>query len=271
MRLRFYYIIFILLVKSFWANAQQDTGFVLNKFIQGNIVDFAVDNLGNIYLLSIGNQLKKIGPGGDSLAVYNDVPRYGKISSMDVTNPLKILLYYREFATIVMADRFLNVVNTIDLRNLNIFQAKAIGLAYDNNIWIYDELEAKLKRVRDDGSIVNVTTDIRQFVDVVPEPSIIADQSGLVYLYDTARGLYIFDHYGAFQKHIQLPGWQDFGVIEKSLLGRDEKYFFRYQSGDPGVQQQIIPPAYLPAIKIIIMPGAIYVLKQKGLEIYTRK
>src|SRR5882724_3195432 len=224
-----YYIIFILLIGGFCAQAQPDTNFVLNKTLRGDIADFAVDNLGNIYLLNSDNQLKKIGPAGDSLAVYNDVRRYGKIYSMDVTNPLKVLLYYREFATIVMMDRFLNVVNTIDLRSLNIFQAKAIGLAYDNNVWIYDDQEAKLKRIRDDGSLVNATTDIRQFVDVVPDPSLVADQSGLVYLYDTAKGVYIFDHYGAFQKHLQLTGWKDFSVIEKSLLGRDQHYFFRYQ------------------------------------------
>ena len=271
MKHHFIYIIFVLLFTSLSAKAQPDTNFVLNKIIHGNIVDFTVDNLGNIYLLNADNLLKKFGPAGDSLAVYNDVRRYGKIYSMDVTNPLKILLYYKEFGTIVMVDRFLNMVNAIDLRSLNIFQAKAIGLAYDNNIWIYDDLEAKLKRIGDDGSLINTTTDIRQFVDAVPDPTIISDQSGLVYLYDTAKGVYIFDHYGTFQKQLSLIGWKDFSVIEKSILGRDQHYFFRCQPANPVVQQQIIPAVYLPAIKIIIMPKAIYVLKQNALEVYIQK
>ncbi|MBS1598187.1 MAG: hypothetical protein JST75_08175 [Bacteroidetes bacterium] len=263
------YIVFLLMLIGVYARSQ-DTDFTLSKTIRGDIVDFSVDNLGNIYLLSSDNQLKKIGPKGDSLAVYNDVRRYGNIYSMDVTNPLKILLFYKEFGTIVMVDRFLSVVNTIDLRSLNIFQVKAVGLAYDNNVWIYDDLEAKLKRIRDDGSLVSATTDIRQFVDVVPDPVFIADQSGLVYLYDTAKGVYIFDHYGAFQKQLQFVAWKDFNVIDKSLLGRDENYFLRYQSGNPQVQQQPIPPAYLPSNKIIIMPNAVYVLKQGRLEIYAK-
>ena len=119
--------------------AQEEKAFQLVKIIPGDIADFTVDNLGNIYLLSPENQLKKLNPAGDSLAVFNDVRRYGKIYSMDVTNPLKILLYYKEFETIVVVDRFLNIINIIDLRNLNIFQAKAFGLAYDNNVWVYDE------------------------------------------------------------------------------------------------------------------------------------
>ncbi len=267
---RSFYIFFVLLAMTLCAKSQ-DTSFAITQTIKGDIVDFAVDNLGNIYLLNSDNQLKKLSPSGDSLAVYNDVRRYGNIASMDVTNPLKILLYYKEFGTVVMVDRFLSIINTIDLRSLNIFQVKAIGLAYDNNVWIYDDLEAKLKRIRDDGSLVSATTDIRQFVDVVPDPSKLIDQSGFVYLYDSAKGVYIFDHYGAFQKQVSLTGWKDFNVIEKFLLGRDQHNFFRYQSGNPDVLQQSIPSQYLPANKILIMPAAIYVLKSGRLEIYSKK
>jgi len=267
------YLILFLLLTGYFVQAQQDSGFVQTKIIQADIVNFSVDNLGNIYLLSSGGQLKKISAKGDSLAVYNDVRRYGNIYSMDVTNPLKVLLYYREFSTIVEVDRFLNIINTIDLRNLNIFQAKAIGLAYDNTVWVYDEQEAKLKRVADDGSLVNETTDIRQFVNPVPDPTFITDQSGLVYLYDSARGVYIFDYYGAFQKYIPLEGWQDFTVIEKKLLGRDLHNFLKYQWNNPTmpIERQPIPDSYLPAVKIIITPVTIYVLKQSDLEIYSKR
>lgn len=265
-----YYTTLALIIISYAASAQ-DSSFVLNRTIQADIADFTVDNLGNIYLLNSDNQLKKLSPRGDSLAVFNDVRRYGKLYSMDVTNPLKILLYYREFATIVMVDRFLNIINTIDLRNLNIYQAKAIGLAYDNNVWVYDELEAKLKRIKDDGSLISETTDMRQVVEPVPEPSFIFDQAGFVYLCDSAKGIYIFDRYGAFQKHVVFPGGMDFNVIDKNVLGRNQQYFFRYQQGSPDLQQEPIPAAYLPANKIIIMPNLVYVLKPSRLEIYSHR
>jgi hypothetical protein len=254
-----------------WIRAQQDSSSTLMKTIRGDIVDFAVDNLGNIYLLSSENRLKKLSPAGDSLAVYNDVRKYGKVSEIDVTNPLKILLYYKEFATIVMVDRFLNTVNSIDLRKLNIFQAPSIGLAYDNSVWVFDDLEAKLKRINDDGTLIDQTTDMRQLFDSVPEPSAIFDQSGFVYLYDSTKGVYIFDHYGALQRHVRLQGWIDFSVIDKNLLGRDLQHFFRYTSGQIDLQVQPIPPAYLPALKIMIMPKGVYVLKLNTLEIYSTR
>jgi hypothetical protein len=247
------------------------SSFGLTLTIPQDIVDFSVDNLGNLYIINTDNQLKKLSPQGDSLAVFNDVRRYGRISFVDVTNPLKILVYYRDFTTIIELDRFLNLINTIDLRNQNILQAKAVALAYDNNIWVYDELDAKLVRMGDDGSIVDQSNDFRQLFDSTPEPAAILDRGGLVYLYDPAKGIYIFDHYGTLKSHLTFPGWKDFNVIGQNLLGRDDAKFYRYQPGTLNMQEEPIPAAYQGASHIHITPNIIYVLKKTGLEIYSRK
>ena len=245
--------------------------FVLSLKVSQDIVDFTVDNLGNIYVLNSDNQLKKLGPHGDSLAVFNDVRRYGKITTIDATNPLKLLVYYREFTTVVELDRFLNLINTVDLRKQNILQAKAIGLAYENNIWVFDELDAVLKRIKDDGSLVDQTTDFRQLFDSVPDPTVIRDRGDLVYLYDPTKGVYIFDHYGTLKTHLDLRGWQDFNVIGKNLLGHDDHRFFRYEPGTLNMLEQPIPSECQGAIRIDITPTLIYVLKKTGLEVYSRK
>jgi hypothetical protein len=88
------------------------------------------------------------------VAIYNDVRKFGTATMIDVSNPLKVLLYYKDFATIVVLDRLLNIRNTIDLRLQNILQAKAIGLSYDNKIWVYDELESKLKKIDEGGQLL---------------------------------------------------------------------------------------------------------------------
>jgi hypothetical protein len=245
--------------------------FVLTLTISQDIVDFSVDNLGNIYVINAANQLKKLSAHGDSLAVFNDVRRFGNIGSIDVTNPLKILVYYRDFATVIELDRFLNMINSIDLRTQNILQAKAVGLAYDNNVWVFDELDARLKRIGDDGTLVDQSTDFRQLFDTVPDPVSILDRDGLVYLYDTARGVYIFDHYGTVKTHLDLSGWKDFDVIGKNMLGRDEHTFYRYQQSTLNLQEEPIPAAYRGASRIHITPMVIYVLKKTGLEVYSRK
>ena len=138
-------LIFCFLMFAGKIAAQADTTFSLLRTIPGDIESFTVDNLDNIYILNSHNQVKKLNANGDSVAVFNDVKKYGKATLLDVSNPLKVLLYYKDFATIVVLDRFLNVVNSIDLRKQNIFQAKAVAQSYDNKVWVYDELENKLK------------------------------------------------------------------------------------------------------------------------------
>ena len=269
--MRVLYIFILGMLTAQAGSAQRASDFVLSRTIGGEFTGFTVDNLGNIYVLNKGNQLKKLSPNGDSLAVFNDVRRFGKVSFVDVTNPLKIVVYYREFTMVIELDRFLNIVNTIDLRKLNILQAKAVGLGYDNNVWVYDELDAKLKRIADDGSLVDQTTDFRLLFDVAPDPTVLRDQGGYVYLYDTTKGVYIFDHYGALKNHIVLPGWKDFDVLDKNMLGRDTRSFFRLQQGTLDIQEEPVPAYALDAQQLKITPAAIYVLRGAALEIYSIK
>ena len=114
--------------------AQSDSSFYPFKTIKGDIVAFAADNLDNLYLLNSTDQLKKINADGDSVAVFNDIRKFGKVAQIDVSNPLRVLLYYRAFSTVVILDRLLNVRSSIDLRKQDIFQVQAVCLSYDNNM-----------------------------------------------------------------------------------------------------------------------------------------
>ncbi len=248
-----------------------DTVFQFKKFITGDFTDFTIDNLGNLYLVGLTGQLKKIGPNGDSIAVFNNVRQYGKLYFIDVTNPLKVLLYFRDFGTIVVLDRFLNTRTTIDLRRQHLFQVKAIGQSYDNNIWVFDELESKLKRVSEDGRILDQSTDFRQLFDSTPSPQFIVDQNKQVFLYDSLKGVYLFDYYGTLKNRIRLTGWTDFTVIGDAMYGRDEGMLYRYEAGTLNLQQYRIPDNMRDARKIKITSGSIYLLRDNRLEVYTYK
>jgi hypothetical protein len=221
--------ILIILLGPLMLSAQSDTSFSLLKIIKGDFVDFAVDNLDNMYVLTSRNQVKKYNSNGDSAGLYNDVRKFGQATLIDVSNPLKVLLYYRDFATVVMLDRFLNVVNTTDLRKQGILQARAIGQSYDNKIWVYDELEAKLKKVDEDGKLLQETPDFRLLLTESVSPVKIADENKYVYLYDPARGVYVFDYFGALKNAILIQQWQNFKVSGKYIYGTMAGKLYRYE------------------------------------------
>lgn len=269
-------IIFTILVSCLFSLitfGQQDS--ILNvSLIQkfsGGIKDFTTDNLGNLYLLTATNQIKKVNEKGDSIAVYNDVRRYGKIYSVDATNPLKVLVYYKDFSAVVVLDRLLNVRTAIDLRKQNILQVTAITSSYDNNIWLYDELDSKLKKIDDSGNILLESTDFRQIFDSVPSPSVMYDRDGQLYLYDTKKGLMVFDYYGGKKNNYQLLHLSDLQVIDKNTItARDSSNIVLYK---PASLQLFSFKAFKQQSsfsKINFNGRKIYCLTKEGeLEIYS--
>lgn len=249
----------------------QDSLFKFDRLIKGTYVNFTVDNLGNYFLLDKNNQLKKLNADGDSVAVFNDVRQYGRLYQIDATNPLKILLYYKDFNTVLVLDRFLNPRNKIDLRKAGIFQSRTIAQSFDNYLWVYDELESKLKKVNDEGDVVFESTDMRMVFDSTPTPVRIIDRDNFVYVYDPAQGFYIFDYYGTLKNKLPFYHLRDVQVIERTIMGRKEGLLNVYQTGSLNLREYELPKEFREAERIKINTNAVYVLNEEGVKCYLFK
>ncbi|MEO7522940.1 MAG: hypothetical protein ABIT58_02535 [Ferruginibacter sp.] len=276
MKIKFLHIIFLFLVltdRSFAQTTSPSTrsnaDFTFEKFIPGNYIYLNVDVLDNIYLITAGNQLKKLNNKGDSLAVFNDVKKYGNPSYIDVSNPLKILVYYKNFSTVVILDRLLVMRTTINLRKQNIFSVKAISTSYDNNIWLFDEQDSKLKKIDDDGKLLQESTDLRLLVDSVPSPSQIIDSDNLVYLYDELKGFYIFDYYGALKNNLPFLNWQNTAIARKKIYGFSGNTLFSYELNSLNLKKYELPDFFKNYQAIKALNGKVYLLKDDGVEIYS--
>lgn len=268
--MRKYSLIFLILLLRFLpATAQADTSFNFTREIKGDIINFTVDNLDNVYLLSSRNQVKKINANGDSVAVYNDVKRYGIVTLIDASNPLKVLLYYRDFSTIVVLDRFLNIRNTIDLRKQNIFQVKAIGQSYDNKIWLYDELDNKLKKIDDDGKLLQETPDFRLLLSKPYSPLSIFDQDKLVYLYDPKQGVYVFDYFGSLKNGIQILGWDNLKVSGKYIFGSKADTVYRYDISSFQYDEWKMPENMKQSSMFNFSSSRLYALAANKVSVYS--
>jgi len=253
------------------THAQSDSAFTFLKTIKGDFADFTVDNLDNIYLITSTNQLKKLNGNGDSAGVFNDVKRYGTLSSIDVTNPLKILLYYKNFATVVVLDRFLNIRNTINFRKKNIFSVQSITTSYDNNIWFFDDQDYKLKKIDEEGKLLQETTDFRMLFDSVPSPIQITDKENFVYLYDPEKGFYIFDYYGSFKNRLPFLNWTNVAVSEKNMYGFNNKKLYCYELNSLTLKEYQLSSIFGKYTAIKAVNGKVYLLKDDGIYIYQVK
>ncbi len=254
------------------ANAfAQDSTFKFKTVIPGDYSYFTIDNLDNIYLLSSNNQLKKVNINGDSNGVFNEVRKYGSLFSIDASNPLKILLNYKDFSTIAELDRLLNVLNVIDLRKQGIFNVNTIATSYDNNIWLFDEGESKLKKIDDNGNVLAETVDFRSLFDTVPSPTQIIDRDGFVYLYDPNKGFYIFDYYGSLKNKIPFLHWTNVDVVGTSIYGFKDSILYEYKLGSLNLVQYKLPPVFKHSTQIKVGNNKVYLLKENGIEIFSIK
>jgi hypothetical protein len=201
------------------ANAQPSASWQLDRTMKGDWVSFEVDLIGNTYLINQANQLRKYTPQGDSVAIYNDQRRYGNIGSLDVANPMLLLLYYPDYSTIVWLDRFLRPVNTLDLRASNIFSIGAVASSFDSKVWVFDKMEQRLKKLGQKGELLQQTPDLRQVLNKNIDPQSIQETQRRVYLYDSTQGVFVFDYFGNFEKNIEVKSWSHWAINGTAMHG----------------------------------------------------
>ena len=197
------------------------------------------------------------------------VNKYGKLSYVEAQNPWRTILYYKTYSTIVLLDKYLNVLGNINLRKKNIFNVKAVTASYDNNIWLFDEQDSKLKKIDDAGKILMETVDFRLLFDSVPSPEQIIDKGGFVYLYDPQKGMYVFDYYGALKNKLTFLHWKDFTVMGKNMYGYDDKTLYSYSINSLDLKEYALPSTFGNYTSLKIGNGKLYLLKDNYLQIYS--
>ena len=250
---------------------QTAANFILSDSTGESITDFTTDNLGNLFLVNSHQQIKKLDNHFDSVGVYNDVRRYGTLAYIDAGNPLKLLLYYNDYLTIVVLDRLLNVRNTIDLRQSNILQCSAIAPSYDNNIWLFDELDNKIKKIDDAGKLLLESADFRILFDAPPRPRRLEDFDKYLYAYDSSKGLLIMDYYGTCKKLIPLKGLTNIQGAGKGITATDAAGQVYFQPEWLEARQQSLPAGVLHSQKIRFAGNSLYALNNGRVFRYELK
>src|SRR4051812_490974 len=105
-------------------------------------VSLTTDRLGNAYTL-VENQLLQFDVKGKPKANYSE-SSLGIVRAVDVSNPLKILVFYSDFAKIILLDSKLAFQSEIDLRSIQINQPLAVCMSEENGYWVYDREDDQL-------------------------------------------------------------------------------------------------------------------------------
>lgn len=186
------------------------------KLINPKATGLNVDPLGNYYLNGT-YEIFKYNPYDTLFSRYSELQN-GPISSIDVSNPMKITVFYSTFSRVLFLDNTLNTTFTpTDLYDLGLETVNLVCSSYDNGFWVYDGPSFSLTRINNFGEIDRTVKNINQLTGIEIKPSILREKENLVYLYEPLYGVFVFDIFGGLLKKIPLEGFENFSVSQKNL------------------------------------------------------
>jgi hypothetical protein len=188
------------LVSEFKVNA---------KFVQA-------DDMGNLYIVSPTNQLYKYNYFGKILATLN-YNYNGNISSLDVSNPMEIYVFYKELNRVLLLDNNLAYRGELDLTKLNITQASTIARSFDNGIWVFDLGDLQLKKLTKDGIQSQSSGNLKQFTQTDFTPTILSDNTNQIMLCNDSLCL-LFDVFAAYFKTLKFKNSQHFQLGSNQIF-----------------------------------------------------
>lgn len=168
------------------------------------------DNLKNDYLIT-NNVLKKINT--NEKFQYQNLS-LGNIEKVCLTNPLQIVVFYRDFNTIVLLDNQLNETQQIDGNKLEIpIKIEGFGLAGQNQVWLYDGFLQKI-------SLYNFNTNTNKIIStpIIGKIKDYFSDYNFFYWIDESNTLSSISIFGKIKTIVEIPSYENIQIANQSKL-----------------------------------------------------
>jgi len=194
-----------------------------------------VDPFGNIYAVK-KTQLSKFSPQGKLLFTYSD-KTLGVISSIDVFNPMKIMLFHQDAGMLVFLNEQLAPINDpISLLDLNYLTISLASYSAANQIHLYDDVNKYLITL--DFFMREISRTPINFPAFNPIKMIELEEKTLA-LHDPESGVYLFDIFTTFNKSIPIITTHPVEITSELIYFTkdDEVVIYNYRTMSYDTQQ----------------------------------
>ena len=196
----------------------------LLKSIKVNGTQLYTDAIENYYVAS-QNSICKTSSQNNSKFIYS-LKRSGTITSIDAGDPMRVLVFYKDLSLITFLDNFMAEASSISLMDFGLDQAETVCKALNNGIWVYDIKQDKLVKI---SAALNIDVEILNIQRIIGEnfnPTQMIERNNGLYLNDPAKGIFVFDNYGAYLRKIPEPNIRKFNVLDDILSFRRNNDIF---------------------------------------------
>jgi hypothetical protein len=228
-------ILLVFLFITFYHNAQE---LVLVKSESLDADSFVgTDSYKNKYFVK-DMVLYKQGPDGKFS--YNDF-QLGNIKSVDIINPLKIIVFYEDTNTVLLLDNKLNLIEQIRFNNLpefiNIGTATNAG---NSKLWIFNIDTQQLE-------LYNYNTKIKTVVSQPFSGKLISQSSNFNYCFVlTENKIRTFNSYGSLLSELAVEGFEKIIQHNKNIIALRENSLFLITENQLNTGISSVNPIKLP-------------------------
>lgn len=171
---------------------------------------------GHFYVVE-GNKITMYAPDGEIEYAYSNYYTI-KLHSIDVSNPQKILLFYKQDQKITLLNQyFKTATEPFFLKEKGYENITAACLSADDNVWIFDDSEQKLIKLTDAGEFITQGEKFPKHAGTPIQSSFMVDYKGKVYIADASKGVLIFDAIGTYQETLPFKGIRQFRIEDGKL------------------------------------------------------
>lgn len=195
-----------------------DTGLVLVKKIEAKINLCDSDYLGNFYFIQ-KDIITKFSPKLDTL-FQQSFKLAGDLTSMDVGQSLKILLYSQDQNIIAYLDNTLTMKESpIYMADKGLYMAELVTLSMLNNdLWVYNAENFALEKYNQNFKRVFKSENLASLLYQELRPNYLVESEDQLYLNNPDHGVLVFDVYGTFLKTLPIKRVSKIRVLDKKIF-----------------------------------------------------
>ena len=225
------------------------------------------DKLQQLYVVTAQNEVIKYSPKGVELFRFSN-NMLGDLVHIDVTNPFSILLYYPDFLTVYTLDRTLNKTGEFNFLDLNLIDVEAVATSNDNNVWLYDVLAYRIKKINRKGEVLTESDNLNNQFPEALRPNFILERENWLYVNDPKLGVLVFDNYGQYAKTLDIKNLENFQVMDNRLIFREKQQLKSFHLKALNTQIIDLPKGISEEEQLVIQKSRLFVLKKDSVDIY---
>lgn len=230
------------------ALSQQSSKYKLLEVPKNNQIE--IDQYGYFYIIDQDN-LIKYDSEGHTLYHYSN-KLLGNIDQIDISNPLRLLLFYKDQGLIIVLDNTLSQQKEpISLNELGLYQTNCIANSnFDNGIWLYDIDVNEIIKINHLSQVNYRSGNLSVLIPNMEFPILNLKEKNRKLYVVTRNKIFVMDQFGSLLSVITLSAEKGLIIKEKNIITYDGNAICQFDILDFKIDTLLKTKEYFKIMKL---------------------